>query len=117
MSWSYRRTDNTWSKRVLDWRSRLVKRSVGRSLAKWQEHLRKRSVVAECEKPQTGFCSMPWERIRPAVDCSGLMKMMNYLQLIIICNTHTSVVFLLILFNCQINDSLKNKFIFSPLNK
>jgi hypothetical protein len=34
------RTDNRWGKRVLEWRLRLGKRSVGRPLARWSDDLR-----------------------------------------------------------------------------
>ncbi|CAG9788817.1 unnamed protein product [Diatraea saccharalis] len=36
-----RRTDNRWGKRVLEWRPRLGKRSVGRPQARWSDDLRK----------------------------------------------------------------------------
>jgi hypothetical protein len=36
-----RRTDNHWGKRVLEWRPRLGKRSVGRPQARWSDDLRK----------------------------------------------------------------------------
>ncbi|XP_046976516.1 uncharacterized protein LOC124542632 [Vanessa cardui] len=36
-----RRTDNRWGKRVLEWRPRLGKRSVGRPGARWSDDLRK----------------------------------------------------------------------------
>ncbi|KAJ0169495.1 hypothetical protein K1T71_015082 [Dendrolimus kikuchii] len=36
-----RRTDGRWSKRVLEWRPRLGKRSVGRPPARWSDDLRK----------------------------------------------------------------------------
>jgi hypothetical protein len=36
-----RRTDNRWGKRVLEWRQRLGKRSVGRPQARWSDDLRK----------------------------------------------------------------------------
>ncbi|KAG6461226.1 hypothetical protein O3G_MSEX012494 [Manduca sexta] len=36
-----RRTDNRWGKRVLEWRPRLGKRSVGRPPARWSDDLRK----------------------------------------------------------------------------
>jgi hypothetical protein len=36
-----RRTDNRWSKRVLEWRTRLGKRSVGRPQARWNDDLRR----------------------------------------------------------------------------
>jgi hypothetical protein len=36
-----RRTDYRWSKRVLEWRPRLGKRSVGRPLARWSDKLRR----------------------------------------------------------------------------
>jgi hypothetical protein len=36
-----RRTDNRWGKRVLEWRQRLGKRSVGRSQARWSDDLRR----------------------------------------------------------------------------
>jgi hypothetical protein len=36
-----RRTENCWGKRVLEWRPRLVKRSVGRPQARWNEDLRR----------------------------------------------------------------------------
>jgi hypothetical protein len=36
-----RRTDNRWGKRVLEWRSRLGKRSVGRLQARWSDDLRR----------------------------------------------------------------------------
>jgi hypothetical protein len=35
-----RRTDNRWGKRVLEWRPRLGKRSVGRPPARWDDDLR-----------------------------------------------------------------------------
>jgi hypothetical protein len=35
-----RRTDNCWGKRVLEWRPRLGKRSVGRPQARWSDDLR-----------------------------------------------------------------------------
>jgi hypothetical protein len=35
-----RRTDNRWGKRVLEWRPRLGKRSVGRPQARWSDDLR-----------------------------------------------------------------------------
>jgi hypothetical protein len=35
-----RRTDNRWGKRVLEWRPRLSKRSVGRSQVRWSDDLR-----------------------------------------------------------------------------
>jgi hypothetical protein len=34
-----RRTDNRWGKRVLEWRPRLRKRSVGRPQARWRDDL------------------------------------------------------------------------------
>jgi hypothetical protein len=37
-----RRTDNRWGKRVLEWRPRLGKRSVGRPQARWSDDLRRR---------------------------------------------------------------------------
>jgi hypothetical protein len=49
-----RRTDNRWGKRVLEWRPRLGKRSVGRPEAWWSDDL--------------NLC--------PAVDHSGLMMIM-----------------------------------------
>lgn len=36
-----RRTDNRWGKRVLEWRPRLGKRSVGRPQARWSDDLRR----------------------------------------------------------------------------
>ena len=36
-----RRTDDRWSRRVLEWRSRLGKRSVGRPPARWTDDLKK----------------------------------------------------------------------------
>jgi hypothetical protein len=36
-----RRTDNRWGKRVLEWRPRLGKRSVGRPQARWSNDLRR----------------------------------------------------------------------------
>jgi hypothetical protein len=36
-----RRTNNRWGKRVLEWRPRLGKRSVGRPQARWSEDLRR----------------------------------------------------------------------------
>jgi hypothetical protein len=36
-----RRTDNRWDKRVLEWRPRLGKRSVGRPQARWSDDLRR----------------------------------------------------------------------------
>jgi hypothetical protein len=36
-----RRTDNRWGKRVLEWRPRLGKHSVGRPQARWSEDLRR----------------------------------------------------------------------------
>jgi hypothetical protein len=36
-----RRTDNRWGKRVLEWRSHLGKRSVGRPQARWSDDLRR----------------------------------------------------------------------------
>ena len=36
-----RRTDNRWGRRVLEWRPRLGKRSVGRPQARWDDDLRK----------------------------------------------------------------------------
>ena len=47
-----RRTDNRWGKRVLEWRPRLGKRSVGRPQARWSDDLRKtagRSWMREAE--------------------------------------------------------------------
>jgi hypothetical protein len=38
-----RRTDNRWGKRVLEWRPRLGKRSVGRPQAKWSDDSRKKA--------------------------------------------------------------------------
>jgi hypothetical protein len=35
-----RKTDNRWGKRVLEWRPRLGKRSVGRPQARWSDDLR-----------------------------------------------------------------------------
>jgi hypothetical protein len=35
-----RRTDNRWGERVLEWRPRLGKRSVGRPQARWSDDLR-----------------------------------------------------------------------------
>jgi hypothetical protein len=35
------RTDNRWGKRVLEWRPRLGKRSVGRPQARWSDDLRR----------------------------------------------------------------------------
>lgn len=53
----YCKTDDSWSKRVLDWKPRLGKRSMKRSLATWRDNLRKR-----CEKQQTGLRGKSWER-------------------------------------------------------
>jgi hypothetical protein len=39
-----RRTDNRWGKRVLEWRARLGKRSVGRPQARWIDDLRRTAV-------------------------------------------------------------------------
>jgi hypothetical protein len=36
-----RRTDNRWGKRVLGWRPRLGKRSIGRPQVRWSEDLRR----------------------------------------------------------------------------
>lgn len=36
-----RRTDNRWGKRVLEWRPRLGKRSVGRPQARWSDDLQR----------------------------------------------------------------------------
>ena len=36
-----RRTDNRWGRRVLEWRPRLGKRSVGRPWARWSDDIRK----------------------------------------------------------------------------
>ena len=36
-----RRTDNRWSKRALEWRPRLGKRSVGRPPTRWSDDLRR----------------------------------------------------------------------------
>jgi hypothetical protein len=36
-----RRTDNRWGKRVLEWRPRLGRRSVGRPQARWSDDLRR----------------------------------------------------------------------------
>jgi hypothetical protein len=36
-----RRTNNLWGKRVLEWRPRLGKRSVGRPQARWSDDLRR----------------------------------------------------------------------------
>jgi hypothetical protein len=36
-----RRIDNRWGKRVLEWKPRLGKRSVGRPQARWSDHLRR----------------------------------------------------------------------------
>ncbi|PZC81828.1 hypothetical protein B5X24_HaOG211841 [Helicoverpa armigera] len=47
-----RRTDNRWGKRVLEWRPRLGKRSVGRPQARWSDDLCKtagRSWMREAE--------------------------------------------------------------------
>jgi hypothetical protein len=36
-----RRTDNRWGKRILEWRPRLGKLSVGRTQARWSDDLRR----------------------------------------------------------------------------
>jgi hypothetical protein len=41
-----RRTDNRWGKRVLEWRPRLGKRSVGRPQARWSDDLRRTVTVS-----------------------------------------------------------------------
>jgi hypothetical protein len=41
-----RRTDNRWGKRVLEWRPRLGKHSLGRPQARWSDSLRR---TAGCE--------------------------------------------------------------------
>jgi hypothetical protein len=40
-----RRTDNRWGKRVLQWRPRLGKRSVGRPQARWSDDLRRTTMT------------------------------------------------------------------------
>jgi hypothetical protein len=44
-----RRTDNRWGKRVLEWRPRLGKRSVGCPKARWSDDLRKTAGGAGCD--------------------------------------------------------------------
>jgi hypothetical protein len=44
-----RRTDNRWGKRVLEWRPRLGKHSVGRPQARWSDDLRRTADGAGCE--------------------------------------------------------------------
>jgi hypothetical protein len=83
-----RRTDNRWCKRVLEWRPRLGKRSVGRPPARWSDDLRRtagRSWMRVAEdrarwRDIGGLC--------PAVDCSGLMMMIIINKFKIIHTTH-----------------------------
>ncbi|CAH2237468.1 jg12801 [Pararge aegeria aegeria] len=86
------RTDGRWGRRVLEWRPRIGKRSVGRPPARWTDDLKggwKRldekgrgpCVVARC---LNGLCS--------AVDACGLLMMMMFwfslqLRLVIILTT------------------------------
>jgi hypothetical protein len=49
-----RRTDNRWGKRVLEWRLRLGKRSVGRPQARWSDDLRSQgSSEMRLERPMS----------------------------------------------------------------
>jgi hypothetical protein len=56
-------TDNRWSKRVLEWRPRLGKRSVGRMQARWSDDLRR--------------TASSWRGLCPAVHCDGMMMMVS----------------------------------------
>jgi hypothetical protein len=69
-----RRTDNRWGKRVLEWRLRLGKRSVGCPQAMWSDNLRRtagRSWMRVAERRVRN-----WRGLYPAVDCGGVMMMM-----------------------------------------
>jgi hypothetical protein len=64
-----RRTDNRWGKRVLEWRLRLSKRSVGRPQARWSDGSRRTAGGSWMRVAED------WRGLSPAVDCSGLMMM------------------------------------------
>jgi hypothetical protein len=59
-----RRTDNRWGKRVLEWRSRLGKCSLGRPQARWSD---------DASSRRSSEMARHWRGICPAVDCSRLM--------------------------------------------
>jgi hypothetical protein len=58
-----RRTDNSWGKRVLQWRPRLGKCSVGRPQARWSDDLRR---TADKSWMRVAADRATWREIREA---------------------------------------------------
>jgi hypothetical protein len=72
-----RRTANRWGKRVLEWRPRLGKRSLGRSPARWSDDLRKTAGRNWMRDRGSSEMEGNWRDLWPAVDCSELMMMLT----------------------------------------
>ena len=70
----YRRTDRRWSRRVLEWKPRLGKRSIGRSPARCSDDL-KREVIGWLKRGM-GLVAYTGGGLRPDTDCNRLMMMM-----------------------------------------
>ncbi|CAH2234472.1 jg1614 [Pararge aegeria aegeria] len=54
-----RRTDGRWGLKVLEWRLRTGKRSVGRPPTRWTDDIRR---VAGGKRPRTVYCGTPYKR-------------------------------------------------------
>ncbi|CAH2245669.1 jg6565 [Pararge aegeria aegeria] len=54
-----RRTDGRWGLKVLEWRLRTGKRSVGRPPTRWTDDVRR---VAGGKRPRTVYCGTPYKR-------------------------------------------------------
>jgi hypothetical protein len=72
-----RRTDNRWGKRVLEWRPRLGKRSVGRPRPGGVTICAGR-LEMDASSRRSSEMARNWRGLCPAVDCNGLMMMMMF---------------------------------------
>jgi hypothetical protein len=72
-----RRTDNRWQ-RVLEWRPRLGKRSVGRPHSRGSDSWRE----LDASSRRSREMARSWRGLYSAMDCSGLMMMMMYYVLL-----------------------------------
>ncbi|KAJ8706628.1 hypothetical protein PYW07_012706 [Mythimna separata] len=57
-----RRTDGRWGRKVLEWRPRTGRRSVGRPPTRWTDDLARVRESDGCETHRTGRCGTAWER-------------------------------------------------------
>ncbi|CAH2239608.1 jg19130 [Pararge aegeria aegeria] len=73
-------TDGRWGLKVLEWRPRTGKRSVGRPPTKWTDDIRR--VAGSRWRPSTVYCGTPYKR---PMSSSGrqLVEMMTMTRLIL----------------------------------